>query len=241
VKIINLISGPRNLSTALMYSFAQNPNTRVLDEPFYAHYLRRADVKVAHPGSAEILEALPNTKQEVLALIAGVSKTNKYVFIKGMAHHYLTKKPDYILSWSNMILIRHPEKLLASFAKVIENPTIDDIGIKKAAEIFTYLKARGKTPIVIDSDELLKNPTAYLEKICKLLHIPFSNAMMSWQKGGIEEDGVWAQYWYANVHQSRGFAVQKTSSQIMPERLSAVLDEAIVYYNILRNHILKNN
>jgi hypothetical protein len=74
-----------------------------------------------------------------------------------------------------------------------------------------------------------------------LLHIPFSNAMMSWQKGGIEEDGVWAQYWYANVHQSTGFAVQKTSSQSMPERLSAVLDEAIIYYNILQNHILKNN
>ena len=37
---IQLWSGPRNVSTALMYSFAQRPDTRVVDEPLYAHYLR---------------------------------------------------------------------------------------------------------------------------------------------------------------------------------------------------------
>tara|TARA_B100000795_G_C22806823_1_gene445572 strand:- start:1201 stop:1926 length:726 start_codon:yes stop_codon:yes gene_type:complete len=241
VKIINLISGPRNLSTALMYSFAQNPSIKVLDEPFYAHYLKMADVKVAHPGSQEILKALPNTKQGVLDWVQSVSKTNDRIFIKGMAHHYLSSEPSHILPWQNVILIRHPERLLASFSKVIENPTLDDIGIKKAAALFAYLKNQGKTPLVIDSDELLKNPAVYLEKICKLLQLPFSSAMLSWQKGGIQEDGLWAQYWYGNVHHSTGFAVQKTSSQIMPDRLSAVLDEALIYYNILQNHILKNN
>ncbi|MGI8649730.1 MAG: sulfotransferase family protein, partial [Rubrobacter sp.] len=31
-------SGPRNVSTALMYSFRQRPDTSVVDEPFYGHY-----------------------------------------------------------------------------------------------------------------------------------------------------------------------------------------------------------
>ena len=39
-KIISLWSGPRNVSTALMYSFAQRSDTQVIDEPLYAHYLQ---------------------------------------------------------------------------------------------------------------------------------------------------------------------------------------------------------
>ncbi len=37
---IHVWSGPRNVSTALMYSFAQRADTRVVDDPRYAHYLR---------------------------------------------------------------------------------------------------------------------------------------------------------------------------------------------------------
>ena len=48
MKIINLISGPRNLSTALMYSFSRRPDTKVVDEPFYAHYLSTTGID--HPG-----------------------------------------------------------------------------------------------------------------------------------------------------------------------------------------------
>lgn len=242
MKIINLISGPRNLSTALMYSFSRNPIIKVLDEPFYAYYLKHGNANVAHPGNAKILASLPHTKSAVLAQIQEVFvTTEKHVFIKGMAHHYLSREPTHILSWENVILIRHPKKLLTSFSKVIENPSIDDIGIKKAAEIFTYLQSKGKTPIVIDSDELLKHPEAYLKKVCHLLDIPFSKQMLSWQKGGISEDGVWARYWYHNVHQSKGFAVQKTSTQPMPPKLNAVLEEALIHYKILKNHILKND
>ena len=177
----------------------------------------------------------------MLAQIDGLSKTNKYVFIKGMAHHYLSKEPAHILPWNNVILIRHPEKLLASFSKVIKNPTLDDIGIKKAAELFTYLKNQGKTPIVIDSDQLLKNTEGYLQKICDALDIPFTKDMLSWQKGGIQEDGIWAQYWYGNVHNSTGFRVQKTSNQEMPDSLQPVLDQALIHYTILKNHILKTH
>ena len=241
MKIINLISGPRNLSTALMYSFAQNKTIKVLDEPFYGYYLANSNLKVTHPGTKEILKSLPRSKKQVLAHIDRVSKQGNHVFIKGMAHHYLSKEPTHILPWNNVILIRHPEKLLASFSKVIKNPSLDDIGIKKAAELFTYLKSQGKTPLVIDSDQLLKNPEEYLQKICKTLDIPFTKDMLSWQKGGIKEDGVWAQYWYSNVHNSTGFAIQKTSGETIPQPLQSVLNQALTYYTILKTHILKND
>lgn len=240
MKIINLISGPRNLSTALMYSFAQRNDTTVLDEPFYAHYLSSPQVAVAHPSEKEILASMDKNQANVITHINSLSeKTN--VFVKGMAHHYLTDDPEFILKWHNVILIRHPEKLLTSFSKVIENPTIADIGIKKAAQLFLFLKENNKTPLVIDSDELLINAEKYLQKVCENLDIPFLESMLSWKKGGVKEDGVWASHWYENVHNSEGFSVQNKSGQDMPKRLQPVLDEALVYYNTLRNHILKND
>ena len=48
-------SGPRNISTALMYSFAQRADTTVYDEPLYAHYLVNSDAKDYHPGAEEII------------------------------------------------------------------------------------------------------------------------------------------------------------------------------------------
>jgi len=162
----------------------------------------------------------------------------KHVFVKGMAHHYLSDAPRFILDWENVMLIRHPKKLISSFSKVIHKPALNDIGIKKATELFLYLKENGKLPIVIDSDELLKNPETYLKKLCDLLNIPFSEKMLSWKKGGILEDGIWAKHWYGNVHNSEGFAVQKSSSQPLPEHLEPLLKEALPYYETLKGNIL---
>ena len=50
---VQLLTGPRNVSTALMYSFAQRADTRVVDEPLYAHYLARSGAD--HPGRDDVL------------------------------------------------------------------------------------------------------------------------------------------------------------------------------------------
>ena len=237
MKVINLISGPRNLSTALMYSFAQREDITVLDEPFYGYYLQNASLENEHPSQKEILQTMELTEDKVVEGINTLSEKKK-VFVKGMAHHYLTETPSFILNWENVILIRHPKKLIASFSKVIHTPTLNDIGIKKASELFLFLKKSGKTPIVIDSDELLKNPESYLKKLCDLLNIPFSEKMLRWKKGGILEDGIWATHWYGNVHNSEGFAVQKSSSQPLPQHLEPLLKKALPYYETLKNNIL---
>ncbi|MEM1067182.1 MAG: HAD family hydrolase, partial [Pseudomonadota bacterium] len=44
---IAMWSGPRNLSTAMMYAFAQRADCAVWDEPFYAAYL--AATGLDHP------------------------------------------------------------------------------------------------------------------------------------------------------------------------------------------------
>src|SRR5690606_6900547 len=63
---------------------------------------------------------------------------------------------------------------------------------------------------------------------------------LRWKKGGIKEDGLWAKHWYGNVHNSEGFAIQKSSSQPLPKHLEPLLKEALPYYETLKNNILKN-
>ena len=240
MNVINLIAGPRNLSTAIMYSFAQREDCKVIDEPFYGHYLNNCKLDFTHPSEKEILTTMDLNEEEIVATINKLS-ASKNVFVKGMAHHYISDNFNYILNWKNIILIRHPKKLISSFSKVIKNPTINDIGIKKASELFLFLKKNNKTPIVIDSDELMVNPKKYLKKLCVLLEIPFSEKMLHWKKGGVPEDGVWASHWYANVHNTTGFAIQKKNEIAFPKKLLPLLEEALPYYETLKNNILKND
>ena len=88
-------SGPRNLSTALMYAFAQRPDCVVSDEPFYAAYL--AATGAQHPMRAEVLASQPTEPAAVAAALAGPVPGGRAVWYqKHMTHHML---PDVDLRW----------------------------------------------------------------------------------------------------------------------------------------------
>jgi hypothetical protein len=94
-------------------------------------------------------------------------------------------------------------------------------------------KTNDSFPLVLDSAEILKNPELLLKKLCDKLNVHFYDDMLSWSEGGIKEDGVWADYWYKNVHQSTGFKKQKTSSRELPAHCKGLYFEALKYYNKL--------
>ena len=47
-----------------MYSFAQRPDTKVIDEPFYGYYL--AETGIDHPGKEDTMASQDKTPEEVL-------------------------------------------------------------------------------------------------------------------------------------------------------------------------------
>ena len=65
------------------------------------------------------------------------------------------------------------------------------------------------------------------------LHLPFEEAMLSWEQGGNPADGVWAPYWYQNLHKSEGFAPYRPKTEPFPESLEDILSECQPYYDIL--------
>jgi len=235
---IHLISGPRNISTALMYSFGNRPDMSIVDEPFYAYYLHKHP-EIDHPGREETLKELPASFDEVIASLIDADYPSPHVFFKNMAHHLDATDLSFTLPLKNVFLIREPKQLIASFAQVIPNPTLLDIGLKLEWEIFSYLKERNGNYVVLNSNEVLKNPKAVLSKLCEQLDLPFAEEMLAWPAGPRPEDGSWAKYWYANVHQSTGFQKQMTSSRPFPERLQPLLNEAQKYYDSLVEYSIK--
>ncbi|PSR52772.1 sulfotransferase family protein [Adhaeribacter arboris] len=235
--VIHLISGPRNISTALMYSFAQRGDMKVMDEPFYAFYLILTGLE--HPGKDEILKTLEPDPKKVFTQIKSLEQKHGNVFIKNMGHHLQGFDYSSIVLFQNVFLIRDPGQMLLSYAKVREQPTLNDIGLKQQAELFAWLQAEGQQPIVLDGNELRKNPSVILEKLCEQLGLPFTKAMLSWPAGPRAEDGCWAPYWYTQVHQSTNFMPPEPDTTSLPNYLLHTYEEALPYYTTLKNYALK--
>lgn len=202
---INLWSSPRNISTALMYSFANHPDIRVVDEPLYAHYLSHQQTKAKHPGKAEILASQPNDGTEVVRSMLTADYQKPVVVFKQMTHHLIELDRAFIEEMNNVLLIRNPRAILASFSKVVTEVTAEDIGLPQQYELFQSLRKNGRGVAVLDAQKLLQDPQGVLNRLCTDLGIPFNASMLSWPAGARVEDGVWAKYWYANVHKSTGF------------------------------------
>ncbi len=92
---IFLWSGPRNISTTLMYSFAQRKDTKVFDEPLYAFYLSQTDAKQYHPDSDLIINSMENNGEKVIDLMTCDHKVS-VVFFKNMTHHLLNLNKDFL-------------------------------------------------------------------------------------------------------------------------------------------------
>lgn len=234
--ILNLISGPRNLSTALMYSFAQRTDTTVLDEPYYAVYL--VNTGLPHPGANDVLSALPQHEKEATSYILS-SCTKPVLFLKNMAHHLEVLSDPLLPKAINIFLIRDPAQILASYAEVISEPTMRDIGIAFQYSLFRRLQEEGRRPVVVDSGLLLQDPVSVLTKLCRACGLDFEQRMAHWPAGPKPYDGVWAPYWYGNVHRSTGFERQPTSSRPLPARLSRLCSEALSFYQKLLPFALK--
>ena len=87
-KRIFLWSGPRNISTTLMYSFSQRSDTKVFDEPLYGYYLSNSNANKYHPDGDLIVKNMEcNGGQVVSQMIENNSA--QVLFFKNMTHHLL--------------------------------------------------------------------------------------------------------------------------------------------------------
>ncbi len=235
--LINLWSCPRNVSTAFMYSWAQRPDTQVWDEPLYAHYLRTSGVW--HPAKDAILKDMEQDGEKVVRDLILKGGSKPVAFYKQMTHHLYELDDSFIGKTKNILFIRDSDEILASYSQVIDEPTLQDIGLKAQYELWQKWADKGHIHAILDSKYLLMNPEGVLRQLCRALEIPYFAEMLSWEPGPRPEDGIWAAHWYANVHRSTGFLPYSPKEIQLPEALLPLSAEAKPYYESLSQQSIR--
>lgn len=231
---IAMWSGPRNLSTAMMYAFRARGDCAVLDEPFYAAFL--AATGADHPMRAEVIAAGETDPSRVAARLRAPAPGGRPLFYqKHMVHHML---PGFGAGWMrevvHVFLIRHPARVVASYDAKRPAPTAADLGFERQVALFEAVRAFQPAVPVIDSTDLRADPAGVLAGLCEAIGIGWTPSMLSWPAGGIPEDGIWAAHWYDSVHRSTGFAGPEGPLPEVPPACRDLVAAALPGYERLR-------
>jgi hypothetical protein len=226
-------SGPRNISTAMMRAFENRPDTFVVDEPLYAAYLTRTGID--HPARAEVIAS---QRTDVAKAVAELSEPLpagcRVHYAKHMAHHVFR---DMDLTWTlrfrNVMLIRDPAEVVASYVRARETCEPDDIGLPQQAWLLELWDEHAAEVPIIDAREFLAAPEGNLRWLCDWLGIPFTDRMLSWPAGPRESDGVWAPHWYAAVQSSTGFQAWRPRDTTLSQHDAAVAEACRPVYEEL--------
>jgi hypothetical protein len=236
IKRINLWSGPRNVSTAVMYAFRERSDTSVVDEPLYAHYLCRTGVE--HPALQDVIRSQDTDGESVVrTLLLGPAET-PVRFFKHMAHHLIELDTSFLGQMENLLLTRDPRQMLPSLVNQVPNPTVEGTSLPMQIRMLDRILESGGSPIVIESKGLLLDPEGVLTTVCERLGLEWDPGMLSWDEGPKPEDGVWAPHWYDNVHSSTGFAPYREKDEPFPARLQPLLAECMPLFERLREHAI---
>jgi sulfotransferase family protein len=198
-------SGPRNISTALMRSFENRPDCVVVDEPLYAAYLCRTGID--HPAREAVIASQPTDLETAIAALSAPLPTGRHVhYAKHMAHHV---SRDMDLGWTlrfrNVLVIRDPTEVVASYVRARESCEPEDIGLPQQGWLLELWDEHGAEVPILDAGDFLRAPEAHLRWLCGWLGIAFTPRMLSWPAGPRPSDGVWAPHWYGAVWASTGF------------------------------------
>ena len=234
---ISMWSGPRNISTAIMYSFRQRSDMEVFDEPLYGHYLVHTGID--HPGRLETMAAMECDVRKIIDNVLLADGDTKHRFYKNMGHHLVGVDLSVLNGMTNILLTREPREMLPSLFEGFPGADIDSTGLVNQIGLLDMMLARNEVPIVLDSRQVLLNPKVVLSKLCNRLEIPWEVAMLSWEAGPKPEDGLWARHWYANVHRSTGFAEYRPKTEPFPDHLRTLLERCMPLYDRLREFAIQ--
>jgi hypothetical protein len=216
-----------------MRSWENRSDTVVIDEPLYAHYL---DVTgLDHPGREEVIAAGETDWRTVVSTLLGPVPDGITVFYqKHMTHHLL---PDMERSWilglTNVMLIRDPREVLASYVRARANVSAEDLGLPQQIQLYEELVAAGVPPPVIDARDFLRRPELHLRALCRHAGVDFADRMLSWPPGPRDSDGVWGRYWYEAVWRSTGFAEYQPRNPQLDGPAAAVAEQCLPIYERL--------
>lgn len=218
----------------MMRAWGNRDDTVVVDEPFYAYYLRATGK--THPGADEVIATGETNLQKILVDLTGHIPNGKRIFFqKQMTHHLLPEiDREWLSAVTNCFLIRDPREVISSYIKKREDPALEDLGFVQQVEIFDLVRTRTNAlPPVVDAKDVLQNPERTLRRLCEAIGVKFSTSMLSWPPGLRDTDGIWAKHWYGEVAKTTSFQPYRPTSSDVPTRLRDIYQNCCECYERL--------
>jgi hypothetical protein len=217
----------------MMRSFENRPDAVVVDEPLYAAYLDRTGID--HPVRAEVIASQPTDLDAAVAALSAPLPPGRSVhYAKHMAHH-VSRVMDlrWTFGFRNVLLIRDPVEVVASYVRARETCEPEDIGLPQQGWLMELWDKHGVEVPIVDARDFLGAPEAHLRRLCDWLGIPFTPRMLSWPAGPRDSDGVWAPHWYTAVRSSTSFEPWRPRETSLSDHDAAVAEACRPIYSAL--------
>lgn len=243
-KILALWAIPRSTSTAFEWMMRQRGDFNCLHEPFGEAWYQGENPM--WPRFKKGDKSTPGLSLESTWADIKARANKGPVFIKDFPH-YINHiwNADFLSHFTHAFLIRDPAKTISSMYD--KWPDFDEleVGFPEQRALFDLLTAlNGKSPSVIDSDDLLENPDAIVSAFCNSVGIPFLPKAMSWKAGKDPSAHSWwdGGSFHANLAQSTGLKPQirgYVDIADTPERVQRVYMRMKPHYEHLYQHRIK--
>ncbi len=198
----------RSASTAFLRMMLERGDVVVLHEPFLA--LTQGD-PVTVPASG----AVATSGSELTALLAELSRTRP-VFVKEVLDYhydYVFGHPDELAWMTHTFMVRDPRPTIGSHYAMKRTVTCPEIGYEWLWELFQLLwSATGRRPLVIRSEDLLRDPEAEVKAYCEAVGLPYLPDALRWSPGDRPE---WQRHrgWHLDAIHSSGFTAGRNVYQ----------------------------
>jgi hypothetical protein len=229
-----LWSVPRAASTAFQRMVIERGDHEVVDEPFSEHYYF-GPRKV----SPRFTEVRPEAEPTVILERLEAAARRGPVFVKDMAYHVAgLASPAFAGRFTSTFLIRNPARSLPSLARMWPDFTDEEAGFEALAALLAHAEAAGQEPVVIDSDDLCRDPAGVVAAWCRRVGLRFDRAALTWAPGMRPEWRLWPD-WYGATSRSTGFLPPPDELPALDgERVRAAHARCLPVYEALRTRRL---
>ena len=236
-KILVLWATPRSTSTAFEWMMRMRGDMTCFHEPFGEAWYQGEEAMWPRikPDSPRIAGL---TFDSVWQEIKTAAKQGN-VFSKDFPHYIEHLWSDEFLGhFNHSFLIRDPAKVATSMHKNWPDFVLKETAFVEQRALFDRLCDKlGEVPPVIDSDDLLENPSGIVEAYCNAVGIPYIEQALSWEPGGRDEvswyDGG---SWHANLRDSDGLKAQPRryiDIAEAPDRVKEIYQTVLPHYEHL--------
>ncbi len=226
---------PRAASTAFERMVIERGDHHVLDEPFSEHYYF-GPRKV----SDRFDEVRPDADPDAILDRVEAAARRGPLFLKDMAYHVAAlASPAFAARFVNTFLIRDPARSLPSLARMWPDFTDEEAGFEALAALVRHAEAAGQDPVVVDSDDLCRDPAGMVAAWCHRVGLPFVAEALSWEAGMRPEWVLWPD-WYGATSRSTGFVAPSGEPPAPADRrVAAAVERCRPVYEALRDRRLR--